>query len=185
MKSKVGFLWLNLFASCSANAQSIDAIEVIEYGLFKSEITERADAPSVATGKFSRVTDFTNVEVTRTIPALLGVEFGFRYKILGAPNGADVPLTIVDRFPEQGFHKPDASETFYQEEYVETQPIGAIGYAGYGFSKSWELVPGVWTIEIWYKARKLAEQNFTVTTLTDRRSELLIVSGRAVPRYVQ
>jgi Domain of unknown function (DUF3859) len=41
--------------------------------------------------------------------------------------------------------------------------IGALCLLGYGFDNAWEIVPGVWTEQIWYQDRKLAEQTFTVS----------------------
>ena len=41
--------------------------------------------------------------------------------------------------------------------------IGALCLLGYGFDNAWEIVPGVWTEEIWYQDRMLAERTFTVS----------------------
>jgi Domain of unknown function (DUF3859) len=41
--------------------------------------------------------------------------------------------------------------------------IGAICLLGYGFDNAWEIVPGVWTEQIWYQDRMLAERTFTVS----------------------
>jgi hypothetical protein len=41
--------------------------------------------------------------------------------------------------------------------------IGALCLLGYGFDNAWEIVPGVWTEQIWYQDRMLAERSFTVS----------------------
>ena len=41
--------------------------------------------------------------------------------------------------------------------------IGALCLLGYGFDNAWEIVPGVWTEQIWYQDRMLAERTFTVS----------------------
>ena len=41
--------------------------------------------------------------------------------------------------------------------------IGALCLLGYGFENAWEIVPGVWTEQIWYQDRMLAERTFTVS----------------------
>ena len=79
-----------------------------------------------------------------------------------AARRSGVPITIVDKFPKQGLHKPGSAETFYREEYVATKTIGRESYTDYGLDHDWKLVPGTWTIELWYRDRKLAEQSFTV-----------------------
>jgi len=35
-------------------------------------------------------------------------------------------------------------------------------YRDYTFAHDWELLPGVWTFQIWYQGRMLAEEKFTV-----------------------
>jgi hypothetical protein len=41
--------------------------------------------------------------------------------------------------------------------------IGTLCLLGYGFDNDWEIVPGVWTEQIWYQDRTLAERSFTVS----------------------
>jgi Domain of unknown function (DUF3859) len=41
--------------------------------------------------------------------------------------------------------------------------IGALCLLGYGFDNAWEIVPGIWTEQIWYQDRMLAERTFTVS----------------------
>ena len=41
--------------------------------------------------------------------------------------------------------------------------IGPTQYKGYKIAQDWQAVPGVWTFQIWYQNRKLAEQSFTLT----------------------
>jgi hypothetical protein len=40
--------------------------------------------------------------------------------------------------------------------------IGAQLHRDYTFEHDWELLPGVWTFQIWYQGRLLAEEKFTV-----------------------
>ena len=48
-----------------------------------------------------------------------------------------------------------------------TEPASRVSRAamllGYGFDNAWEIVPGVWTEQIWYQDRMLAERTFTVS----------------------
>jgi hypothetical protein len=163
MRTGVAFMLLSL-ASVGAHGQTarVDRIEVVEYGIYRTATTKRTEAPGTAGGYVRTLANIRNSEVTRIVPARPGVRFGFRYNVIGAPDGAQVPITIVDKFPKQGLRKPDSAETFYREEYVATKTIGQESYTDYGFDHDWELVPGTWTIELWYQGRKLAEQSFTV-----------------------
>jgi uncharacterized protein DUF3859 len=163
MRMGLAFVLLSL-APVGAQAQTarVDRIEVVEYGIYQTETTKRTETPGTAGGFVRTLTNIRNSEVTRTVPTRPGVRFGFRYKLVGAPDGAQVPITIVDKFPKQGLHKPGSAEAFFREEYVAQRTIGEENYTDYGFDHDWELVPGTWTMELWYQGRKLAEQSFTV-----------------------
>ena len=41
--------------------------------------------------------------------------------------------------------------------------IGALCLLGYGLDNAWEIAPGVWTEQIWYQDRMLAERTFAVS----------------------
>jgi hypothetical protein len=49
-----------------------------------------------------------------------------------------------------------------QSEYDHSTQIGIAAYKSYSLRHEWEVVPGNWTIQIWYGDRKLAEQTFTL-----------------------
>ena len=40
--------------------------------------------------------------------------------------------------------------------------IGNTGYREYAFEHDWEVLPGKWTFEFWYRNRKVGEQSFCV-----------------------
>jgi hypothetical protein len=153
-----------LFLALDAHAQTarVDRVDVVEYGIYAAEKTKQTDTPGVVAGHTSTVTNIRNKEVTRSVPARREVRFGFRYNVIGAPTGAQVSMTVVHKFPKQGLRRPGAAETVYREEYTTSKTIGEESYTGYHFDNDWELVPGAWTIELWYQGRKLAEQSFTV-----------------------
>jgi hypothetical protein len=73
--------------------------------MYQTETTKRTETPGTAGGYVRTLTSIRNSEVTRTIPARPGVRFGFRYNVVGAPDGAQVPISIVDKFPERGLRK--------------------------------------------------------------------------------
>jgi hypothetical protein len=41
---------------------------------------------------------------------------------------------------------------------------------GYGFDKEWEIVPGAWVFELWYRDARLIKKTFTV--LSREQSEV-------------
>jgi hypothetical protein len=83
---------------------------------------------------------------------------------VGAPEGATVPLRMVIIFPSPGLRKPDGRHAILRDEYMWKAKIGKSSYRSYRLDKSWEVVPGDWTLEIWDNDEKLASQTFTVVT---------------------
>src|SRR5262249_23225888 len=91
------------------------------------------------------------------------VSFGLEYVLAGSPVGAGVPVTIVVVLPKEGLHNPVKGEPTYREQWLPSlKPIGAPNIVGYTFEQAWEVVPGLWTFEIWSEGQKLGEQSFCV-----------------------
>jgi hypothetical protein len=82
--------------------------------------------------------------------------------VVGARAGTSVPLHIVTIFPPPGLQNPATRQIKAQSEYEIQATIGRTLYKDYGFDHDWELVPGIWTMQVWYQGRKLLEQTFTV-----------------------
>ena len=90
-----------LAASLSAHAEGVrvERIDVVDTGIYTIATGEETADPNAPTGTIAAVTTVTNVEKTTTIPGRLGLEFGFRYVIVGEPAGAEVPLDFVIAYP--------------------------------------------------------------------------------------
>jgi Domain of unknown function (DUF3859) len=161
-------LTLSLFVlltapSLAAAKPHVDRIEVVSAGLFKSKVAKKVASPGSATGTRDVIASEKLLRRTTEIKASLGAEFGLRYRIVGAPKGAKVPVKIVTIYPGDGLRNPKADKPTQREELNEDRPIGRVLYESHHFDHDWEMVPGVWSFEIWYDGKKLAEQKFTVT----------------------
>jgi hypothetical protein len=157
-------LFLLLLAPAGAYAQTpqVDRIDVVEYGIYTATTTGQQAVSTTAAGTVSTLNDIQLAATTRTVPAQQGVRFGFRFVVVGAPAGAIVPLHMVTIIPPPGLTNPATQQTKAQSEYDTTAPIGQTWYKGYTLTNDWEVVPGVWTMQVWYQGQKLAEQQFTV-----------------------
>jgi hypothetical protein len=139
----------------------VTGAEILEYGTYTAEI-EAAKRDDKGVLK-SQLGDIRHVATTSTVPAQHGVRFGFRYKINGTPAGAIIPIKILTVFPPGGLRPPNAAQPIRDSANNVTRKIGEAGYNDYGFDDPWELVPGTWTLQIWYGNNKLAERTFDVT----------------------
>lgn len=156
---------LALAAASAASAQSarVDRIDIVDKGIYTITLGEQTTGVNTPSGTVTAVPIAKNTEATTTIPARLGVEFGLRYLIVGAPNAAEVTVDIVNTYPKPGLVDPADPKPILESRFSRQKKIGEPIYLGYGFENAWEMVPGTWTFEIWYQGRKLAEQSFTVT----------------------
>jgi hypothetical protein len=143
-----------------AQAPQVERIDVTEYGTYttKGEQTY-VDAKGI---KHHTVSKIVHDDSTRTIPLRRDVIFGFRYRVIGSPKGAKVPLRIVVLYPAPGLARPGSPAPIMRDEEAATRTIGADSITSYGLEEPWELLPGDWTLEIWSGDRKMASQTFTV-----------------------
>jgi hypothetical protein len=155
---------LLLLASVDAYAQTpqVTRIDVTEYGIYTSTIQSTQAAPGTATGALNHVTNFRLAVTTRTVPAQQGAQFGFRFNVVGPPSGMVVPLHSVTILPPPGLRNPATGQVKTQSDYDANTTVGADNYRSYTLTHDWEVVPGIWTMQIWYQGRKLVEQSFNV-----------------------
>ena len=90
-------------------------------------------------------------------------QFGVEFRIDGEPREDSVTLYLTLMFPPQGMHNPNTGKTMHTAKIAfPNMKIGALCVVGYGFDNEWEIVPGVWTEQIWYQDHMLAERSFTI-----------------------
>ena len=158
-RSVFAALVVTLIAAAGARAQDV-RIEVTEFGIYAADRASQG-RNSAGIGQ-STVSNPKLAVSTRNIPGQLGVIFGFRYKVIGPSTGDDVELTKVTTFPSPGLRPPGASAPLPKTERTLRNKIGETRFTSYVLSEEYEVVPGVWTIELWSGGRRLASQSFTV-----------------------
>jgi uncharacterized protein DUF3859 len=144
----------------AASTLQIDRIDIIEYGTYTLDRTiEGRNARGI---NQATATNINHAAATRTVSAQIGTTFGFRYKVIGKPEDVPVDLRRIVVFPPSGLRPSASSKPMSQDEATLQTKIGQTSYIFYTFEDNFELVPGTWTIEMWYGNRKLATQSFTV-----------------------
>jgi hypothetical protein len=156
-----------LAAASAAAAQTpgVPGITITKAGSFTGKSTSAtAEAGQQSpTGTVGTETDWRFVSDSTDIEGKVGTQFGIEFRIDGAPAGEAVTLHLALTFPAQGIRNPNTGETLHSAKIAfPNMKIGALCLLGYGFDNAWEIVPGVWTEQIWYRDRMLAERSFTV-----------------------
>ena len=136
-------------------------IEFTDYGVYAVDRKIHGrDSLGINTATGSNI---RHTATLRTIPAQIGTTFGFQFRIIGKPYDAPIDLRGVVKFPLPGMIVPSSTTPVAQDQSKIQTRIGEPVYFSYTIEDSFELVPGVWTMEIWHGDRRLGAQTFTLT----------------------
>lgn len=161
LKSVLAGMLLLLGAATAADAQTVSGIDIYEYGNYRS--AEGVDVGKTREGfESTRVPEIYLVERTRTVIAQIGAHIGFRFRITGKPLRTPVPIRLVAKFPSPGLLPPHRKTRVMNDELWELAVMGADWFWTWDFKERSDLVPGIWTLEVWQGDRKLGEQKFNV-----------------------
>ncbi|HTR87667.1 MAG TPA: DUF3859 domain-containing protein [Reyranella sp.] len=144
----------------SAAAQEPVGIEIVERGLYTLEVVGVQQDPSGVSHDIVR--NICHISSSTSVPKKRDVHFGFRYRLTGVPEGQEVELHAITRYPSLVM-PPNGPRPLTTSGYTNRLKAGVVSYHGYGFDYDWELIPGRWSLEIWQGNRKLAAQPFDVT----------------------
>jgi hypothetical protein len=153
-------------ATIPAPAATVSGVAIINAGTYTAQ---SVSAPSRAgqlspTGTVGTASNWHFVSDSTDVAGQVGTQFGIEFRIDGNPVGEGVTLHLVLNFPPQGIRNPNTGDMMHTANIAFANlKIGAICLLGYGFHNAWEIVPGVWTEQIWYQDRMLAERTFTVS----------------------
>jgi hypothetical protein len=165
-RAMLGVVGLLLLAHQTACGQgpSVSEASLTWYGVYQTRDDKAVADASTLDG--SRVVSKGIVPPRSNsdrIPAILDTRFGFGFTLSGRPVGALVNLHMVRNFPAVGAVSGKTGERHVREEGDLTLGIGQTDlFIGYLFSHDYELVPGIWSFEIWQDNRKLLEKSFNV-----------------------
>ncbi len=147
------------------NTPSVTGITITNTGTFTGETTSAParPGPQSPTGTVGTEVDWHFVSDSADVAGKVGTQFGIEFRIDGTPPGEGVTLHLALTFPPRGIRNPNTGDMLHTAKIAfPNLKIGALCLVGYGFDNAWEIVPGVWTAQIWYQDRMLAERTFTV-----------------------
>ena len=173
-KGMMGFILMTLFYhlvagvlhTAKADTERASALisgEVTEYGYYRAEQeAERVFNEHSPSGYERTGGEVVLAKQTQQIPLVQDLLFGFKFHITGFPRDQVVAqLTLKVSHPQMV--RPDGSK---RSSYSYPIPMniwkGEINEkTGYKFDKHFEMVPGEWRFEYWYKDALLVSQSFT------------------------
>ena len=158
-------------ASARAAPVRIDRAVIVEQGVLAVEI--EIDSSRVTRGKASDGRDVSD-ELHKYIPprtmrpvsevlGALGTDFGYRFKLVGKPDGAPVKLDFVTLYPPPGM-KDEKTGKFARTSVAKSSVrIGQETYFLIEFKDEADIIPGTWVLEVRAGKRTLARVSFRVS----------------------
>ena len=147
-------------AAPPAAPNTIERIEVFEFGLYERGPVIQ-ELPPTPAGIGRAISDgFKHLRTTRKVPAQLGTSFGFRYRTEGRFGYA--PLTQILILPPPGIDSPLSGRTVLRDAMPGHVVVGNEDMMMMTFDHKWEMVEGIWTIELWSGDRKLGSESFEI-----------------------
>lgn len=139
--------------------------EVTQVGIFEKPKSSAAiEDPNSPSGSLLRPPEVAQlIRETTVIPAKKGVNFGVAYSFRNASILTPISSRVVWRFPSSGLLNPRHKTPTY--EYIHTTVSrGGLNSQTYAFDEDWEIVPGIWTLELWHGEKRLYHQEFQVVS---------------------
>ena len=134
--------------------------KVVTYGRYEIVETGRPEkAERTVAGEVKPVENRRLIQQTDEIVGQLGNTFGFEVDLEGLPPG---PVNLVVRTIHPALTNSDTGKTMTVSEY--DWPVAARHkvYFGFTFDYRWEIAEGIWTKQLVYEGKIIAEKKFKV-----------------------
>ena len=151
---------LLVLAGASAAAATEPGATILSYGRFETQRTgEIEKGERTASGELQSVSAHRLVQQTDEIVGQLGNSFGIDLRLENFPPG---PAALTIRTHHPPITNPKTGRTMTVSEYDWSASQRDNVYFGYAFDHGWEIAEGVWTKQIVYKGRVIAEKKFKI-----------------------
>ena len=115
---------------------------MLEFGFYEA-------GPAKANSSGQETDSVKLITETRNIPAAIGRNFGFVFVLKGLPDGEKVDIVKRVVFPEI-MTDPASGSKFLDLKLKASVAIGERAFIGYTFNNKREMVPGEWTLQVFY-----------------------------------
>ena len=150
-----------IVASCISSKDGSRKVSITEtnYGLYKAVAKGQVDNEKSATGKTTISENMGFYETTTTVPLTKGIRFGVEFIVNGKADKS-MEIEVVWTYPQK--IKNEKGEEYAQYKHRSIKYTNTKTWTGYIINKDYEMVKGVWLLEIFYKNKKLYQKEFNV-----------------------
>jgi len=158
------FLAVLLIAGSAATlggaASAEPAAKIVTFGRYEIVDSGRPEkADRTVAGEVKPVETRRLIEQTDTIVGLLGNTFGFELDLDGMPEGA---VNLVIRTIHPALTNSETGKTMTVSEYDWPVAGREKVYFGFTFDHRWEIAEGIWTKQVVYNGKVIAEKKFKI-----------------------
>jgi Domain of unknown function (DUF3859) len=163
MQRFVSILIATLALCGQASAQQVTGATITWYGNFIAARTKYVPDETVPTGERGTQSDVTAPAANADrITATEGSTFGFGYCLVGSPTDAVVTVRHVYKIPPPGIADRKTGKMVLTFGPTIQRRLNRYYLIGHGLSQMSTFPIGVWTLQVWYGDRLLAEKAFNV-----------------------
>lgn len=154
------FLVAGAAASLAETAAAEPTAKIVAYGRYEIVDSGRPEkADRTVAGEVKPVETRRLIEQTDTIVGLLGNTFGFELDLDGLPEGS---VNLVIRTLHPALTNSETGKTMTVSEYDWPVAGRERVYFGFTFDHRWEIAEGVWTKQVVYNGKVIAEKKFKI-----------------------
>lgn len=158
--SAAGLLAALVLAGVAQTATAEPSGKIVTFGRYEIVETGRPEkAERTVAGEVKPVETRRLIQQTDEVVGQLGNTFGFEVNLEGLPSG---PVNLVVRTIHPPLTNSDTGKTMTVSEY-DWPVIGREKvYFGFTFDYRWEIAEGIWTKQLLYNGKIIAEKKFKV-----------------------
>jgi hypothetical protein len=143
----------------TARSGSPVRIEILEYGIYTSQLVGIEKAQEASTGTVRTASDFRLIETTDHIPLSKNTQFGITVSYVDSRyKSIEVTTKIVHPEMNDPYLKKETTISKNKRTIRSGVPI----HRSYLLEEDFEMVRGSWTFEIWYKNQLVCSKTFTL-----------------------
>lgn len=173
--TKIIILVITLYSSY-LNAEEVFSVEILNFGLYSTELVRNEKSSSSTTGEISSSKNLKHLSKTVNIPAIKGYEFGIEFIIKSKHEIYSTPLEYI--WTPSSPITLKSGEIFKKTQYQLTKKIGKKIYAGYILSIESELAPKHWELQIYSGSTLLLKKTFYLNHSKEIKINSLPVKAR-------
>jgi len=147
-------------AAAAESAAAEPSGKIVTFGRYEIVETGRPEkAERTVAGEVKPVENRRLIQQTDEVVGQLGNTFGFEVDLTGMPPG---PVNLVVRTIHPPLTNSDTGKTMTVSEYDWPVVGREKVYFGFTFDYRWEIAEGIWTKQLVYNGKVIAEKKFKV-----------------------